>query len=335
MTIRVIRLLPGLVACAAIAALGQAAAAWPPLAHLGFGALTLAIALGIVVGNLLPGHWHAPTAAGASLCQRSLLRLGVALFGLHLTLQQVLAVGPDGVLTDVIVIAGVLALALLVGVRGLGLDRDTALLVATGSAICGAAAVMAAEPVVRAPPHKVAVAVATVTLFGTAAIFVYPLLYPWLGMDDAHYGIYVGSTVHEVAQVVAAAGSVSLASADQAVIVKLIRVLLLAPFLLLLARINGGASAAGARRTMVPGFVLAFVVVVAINSLGCLPASVRTVLLVADGWLLALAMAALGWNTRAAMLRDAGLRPIALGAALFAFLTGGGWAINRCVAWLI
>ena len=332
---RAARYAAGLLACAGIAAVATQLSAWAPLAHLGIGALTLAIALGIVAGNLVPGSLHGYTAPGAGFAQRRLLRLGVALYGLRLTVQQVEAVGAVAIITDVLVITSVLALAYWIGTRVLKLDRETSLLVATGSAICGAAAVMAAEPVVRAPPHKVAIAVATVTVFGSLAIFVYPLLYPLLGMDPAHFGVYIGSTVHEVAQVVAAGRAVAPATADEAVIVKLIRVLMLAPFLLILGRImrRGEAGAGHSREAVgVPGFVLLFAVAVGVNSLGWVPPVLRGALLQADGALLAIAMAALGWATHARMLKQAGLRPLVLGAVMFVFLIGGGYAINRVVA---
>ncbi|MDB5986112.1 MAG: YeiH family putative sulfate export transporter [Nevskia sp.] len=329
--------LAGIALCAAVATAAIELSQWAPLAHFGLGALTLAIVLGIALGNLAPAALHQRTAAGIMFSQRTLLRLGVALYGVRLTLQQVSSVGLTGIVTDVLVIASTLAVGLWIGTRWLKLDRDTALLIATGSAICGAAAVMAAEPVVRAPAHKVAVAVATVTIFGTAAIAIYPLLYPLAGLSSAQFGTYIGSTVHEVSQVVAAGNAVSPAVADQAVIIKLIRVLMLAPFLLLIGRLAArGADTAGARKTpLVPGFVLLFGIVIAVNSLGLIAPSIRSVLLGIDNLLLAVAMAALGWSTRVGMLRQAGLRPLLLGAAVFGFLLGGGYAINRAVALLL
>jgi uncharacterized integral membrane protein (TIGR00698 family) len=317
-----------------LCALVSLAAAWigavPVLAHAGIGVLTLAIALGIVAGNLVPGPVHGYAAPGVALCQRGFLRAGVALYGLRLTLQQIVLVGPAGIVTDLLMMSGVLALGFWAGTRLLKLDRETALLVSTGSAICGAAAVMAAEPVVRAPPHKVAIAVATVTIFGTLAIVLYPILFHYMGLDPAHFGIYVGSTVHEVAQVVAVGKAVSPVTADRAVIVKLIRVALLAPFLLMLARLRE-TDAAHKASVRVPGFVWLFLLAAAVNSAGLLPAPLHAVLLQLDAVLLALAMAALGWSTQARMLKAAGLRPLLLGGLLFVFLVCGGYVVNRVV----
>jgi len=115
------------------------------------------------------------------------------------------------------------------------MDKETSVLIGTGSAICGAAAIMAAEPVIKAPTHKVTTAVATVVVFGTIGLFLYPLFYPYLGSSQYQFGIYIGSTVHEVAQVVAAAENVRKVTAESAVIVKMTRVMLLVPFLILLS----------------------------------------------------------------------------------------------------
>jgi uncharacterized integral membrane protein (TIGR00698 family) len=204
--------------------------------------------------------------------------------------------------------------------------------VGTGSAICGAAAVLAAEPVVKAPPHKVAVAVATVTVYGSLSILVYPLLFPHLGLDAAQFGTYIGSTVHEVAQVVAAGKAVSAATADQAVVVKLIRVAMLAPVLLLLARLMGAGNTGGAARApLLPWFIALFGTAAVVNSLGLIGPRVLQMLLGLDNGLLAMAMAALGWGSHLRLLKQAGVKPLLLGALLFGFLLGGGYAINRVV----
>jgi uncharacterized integral membrane protein (TIGR00698 family) len=323
----------GVLVCALIAAAAIALSQWTPLAHMGIGPLTLAIIIGIVAGNSMPGKMHVDAATGVAFSQRTLLRLGVALYGFRLTLHQVSAAGLIGITTDMLVITSTLMMGLWIGTRWLKLDRETALLIATGSAICGAAAVMAAEPVVRAPAHKVAVAVATVTIFGTAAIAIYPLLFPLAGLDSAQFGTYIGSTVHEVSQVVAAGNALSPAVADQAVIIKLIRVLMLAPFLLLIGRLaQHGRSGIEAKTPLVPGFVLLFGVIVAFNSIDRIAPRLHAGLLDLDSVLLTLAMAALGWSTRAGMLRQAGLRPMLLGLLLFVFLLTGGYGINRIVS---
>jgi uncharacterized integral membrane protein (TIGR00698 family) len=201
--------LPGLLLTGAITALAGWVAQWRFVEREGISALTLAIVLGMVVGNLGLEAVQGPCAEGVGFARNRLLRLGIVLYGLRLTLQDVAHVGWSGVVIDVIVVGGTFLLAVHAGTRWLRLDRDTAMLVGAGSAICGAAAVLATEPLLRAPAGKVAVAVATVVVFGTAGMFVYPALYHLagqaLGMSALQYGVYAGSTVHEVAQVVAAA----------------------------------------------------------------------------------------------------------------------------------
>lgn len=332
------RLMPGLLVLALVAAGALWLASGAAVARAGISGLTLAIALGMLGGNLAPARLTLAMQPGALFAQRTLLRLGVGLYGLRLTAAQLVAVGPRGILIDALVIAGTLLLALWAGQRWLGLDRDTSLLVGTGSAICGAAAVMAAEPLVKAPPHKVAIAVATVTVFGSLSILLYPLLFPRLGLAPADFGIYIGSTVHEVAQVVAAGRAISAATADQAVVVKLIRVALLAPVMLLLARLlrrrEDGAAAAVSTPAL-PWFLGLFLGAAALNSCAVIPPALREALLQMDGVILALAMAALGWVSSLSMMRKAGLRPLLLGAVLFAFLLVGGYGINRLVTALL
>ena len=326
------RMAPGLALAAGLAALATAAARLPWVATLGLGPLTLAIMLGMAVGNTrllarFPGHGE-----GIDLARTRLLRLGIVLYGFRISFQQIGAVGWAGVLIDALMIAATFTLAVQLGTRVFKLDRETAMLIGAGSAICGAAAVMAAEPVVRAPSHKVAVAVATVVVFGTLAMFVYPLLYPWLGMSEAAYGLYAGSTIHEVAQVMVAARAVGEQTAATAVVGKMLRVMMLAPFLLLLAR----RVAPGAGRPIaVPWFALLFIGASGVHSLALLPAALVDALTTLDAALLATAMAALGLRTQFGAVRQAGARPMLLAALLFAFLLAGGYAINRVVALLL
>ena len=160
---------------------------------------------------------------------------------MRLTFQDVASVGIAGVLIDSIVLSSTFLLSWWAGTRLFGLDRKTAMLIGAGSSICGAAAVMAAEPVVSGRAEQITVAVSTVVVFGTLAIFVYPALYhlnahhPVVAMSPAAYGLFTGSTVHEVAQVVAAGRAISESAANTAVITKMVRVMMLAPFLVILS----------------------------------------------------------------------------------------------------
>ena len=200
---------PGLALIGALALASLALARWPLIQKSGLGALTLAIGLGILVGNLVLGASESRFTAGITFGKQTLLRVGIVLYGLRLTFQDVARVGVAGLAIDAIMLSGTFLLAWWAGTRWFHLDRTTAMLIGAGSAICGAAAVMATDSVVRGRANQVAVAVATVVVFGTSAIFLYPALYQLniahhiVPMNAGAYGIFVGSTVHEVAQVVA------------------------------------------------------------------------------------------------------------------------------------
>ena len=350
------RVLPGLALSAALAAIGIALGRMSWLQVHGFSALTLAILLGMLAGNTVYPRVAAASGAGVDFSKQSLLRLGVVLYGLRLTVQDIGHVGIAGVAIDALVLASTFALACLIGTRWLGMDRKTAMLIGAGSSICGAAAVMAAEPVVRARAEQVTVAVATVVVFGTLAIFLYPVLFDlnrqWQLIPGGAngFGVYVGSTVHEVAQVVAAARSVGPQAADTAVIAKMVRVMMLAPFLIILSAwlahdegrrarhgVSGNAQTRidGKARFAVPWFAFAFIGVVLFNSLRLLPGSVLALTTELDTALLATAMAALGLSTHLSAIRRAGIKPLLLASILFVWLVAGGALINRWIPALL
>ena len=347
-----LRAAPGLLLAGAVAAAATAVARLPWLQANGISVLTLAIVIGLVAGNALPGPALAASADGLNLAKQRLLRAGIVLYGLRLTFQDIGHVGLAGVAIDATVLCSTFGLACLLGTRVFGLSRAAAMLIGAGSSICGAAAVMATEPVVRGKPEDVAVAVATVVGFGSVAIFLYPAAYHLLAalhpLTPGAYGLWAGSTIHEVAQVVAAGHAVSDAAADTAVIAKMVRVMMLAPFLVALsawgARARGGVTPAQARAPQdvrclraarapitIPWFALGFVALAGVRSLGVVPEAAVTMANGVDTAVLAVAMAALGLTTRLSAMKAAGVRPLALGATLFAWLVLGGGAINLAV----
>lgn len=327
-------LAPGLLLCIALAGLSLALAQGAWLQDHGLGALTLAIALGMLVGNTAYPRFAPSLAPGVAFSKQRLLRLGVVLYGLRLTFQDVAQVGVVGVAIDALVLASTLGMAAWLGPRRFGLPREAALLIGAGSAICGAAAIMAAGPVLRARSEQVAVAVATVVVFGTLSMFAYPLLYPLVATHLAglaaplHFGVFTGSTVHEVAQVVVAGRALGGEAESAAVITKMVRVMMLAPVLLGLSLWRARGSDPGVRYLQVPWFAFAFLSLTALNSLWPLPAAWHAPAAWLDDSLLAMAMAALGLTTQAGELRRAGWRPLLLGATLLAWLVLGGAAIN-------
>lgn len=330
MATRLLPLVPGLALTAGLAALAHGLDAIPALHGLHLGPLTLAIVLGMALGNLAPGAWLARLGPGLHLAQSRLLRLGVVLYGFRLSFAAIAGVGLSGLALDAAMVVSTLALGSLLGRRLLGLDRDSALLVAAGSAICGAAAVLATEPVLKSPPHKAAAAVGTVVLFGTLAMLLYPHLYPLAGLPAGQFGTYLGATVHEVAQVVAAGKAIGEPVAASAVVSKMCRVLLLAPFLAWLSWRRRGESAgqAGPGRITIPWFALGFLAAVALNSLLPAGGAWRGVVETLDSVLLATAMAGLGLGTTLAKLRQAGTRPLLLAGLLFLWLVLGGYGLR-------
>jgi uncharacterized integral membrane protein (TIGR00698 family) len=349
---RLMSFVPGILLTGAIAILATelAKSAW--MQANGISALTLAIVGGMIVGNTVYPRIALTSARGVTFSKQILLRAGIILFGLRLTFQDIGQVGVAGVMIDAVVLSSTFALSCWAGTRLFGLNRRTAMLIGAGSSICGAAAVMATEPVVRGRAEEVCIAVSTVVAFGTLAIFVYPALYHlndrmhWLSITPFAYGIFTGSTVHEVAQVVAAGKAVADTAANTAVITKLVRVMMLAPFLVLLsayllrnsegaaAPMEAAAPAAPSQswRGVIPWFALGFIAVAGFNSMAVLPHAFVHAAVDADTLILATAMAALGVSTQASAIRAAGIKPLGLAALLFGWLIFGGFAINAGVS---
>lgn len=319
---------PGLLFAAGVGIASMLIARLPAVESLGLSALPLAIIVGIVLGNTVFPRMAGHLGAGVDYARTMLLRAGIVLFGFRLTFQDILGVGLSGIVIAVLIVISVFVLALWLG-RVLGMDRDLAILIGSGASICGAAAVMAAEPVVKAQAHKVSVAVATVVVFGTVGMFLYPFLRLPFGLDVHAYGVYAGSTIHEVAQVVVAGRAVSQEAANTAVIEKMLRVILLAPFLLALsAWLRSSSGEGGKSKLVIPWFAVLFLCVGAFNSLHLLPKAWVDALLLFDTFLLAAAMGALGLRTHAAAIKQAGMRPMLLAGLLFIYLVFGGLAIN-------
>lgn len=310
----------------------------PFVERLSFSPLIVGIILGMLYANSLRNRLPETWVPGIKFCTKQLLRTGIVLYGFRLTFQSVAAIGLPAIAVDTLIVAGTILLGIVAG-RLLRMDRDLALLTATGSAICGAAAVLGAEPVVKAQPHKTAVAVSTVVIFGTISMFLYPALWRagFFDLTPGQMGIYTGSTLHEVAHVVGAGNAMGAEISDVAVIVKMIRVMLLAPVLLimsfLIARAAGKRGGEKQKRKIaVPWFAFGFLAVIGFNSFDLLPAPVVGAINYADTFLLTMAMTALGAETNFAKFRQAGAKPFLLAALLYAWLFFGGYLLARYLA---
>lgn len=298
--------------------------------------LIVGIVLGILYANSLRNHLPQTWVPGITFCTKFVLRAGIILYGFRLTYQQVMQIGLPAIVIDTIIVLFTIIIGVIFG-RLLKMDHDISLLTSTGSAICGAAAVLGAEPIVRSEPHKTAVAVSTVVIFGTLSMFLYPVLYRSgvFDLTPEQMGLYTGATLHEVAHVAGAGNAMGEAISDPAVIVKMIRVLLLAPALLVmsivLARIP--AKSAGTtecrRRVTIPWFAVGFVIVIAFNSLNLLPRETVDAINTFDTFLLTMAMTALGAETSIDKFKKAGSRPFVLALILYAWLVIGGYLLVK------
>ena len=314
---------------------------WTDGRIVGLSSLTLAILIGMVLGNTIYPNLAERLNVGVAFAKGQILRLAIIFYGFKLTLTQVSSVGLSAVMSDALVLTSTFLLTYWIGTRWLKVDKQTTLLIGSGASICGAAAVIAAEPVVKAEAHKVTIAVATVVVFGTMAMLLYPFLYhlgwlqPWLNAQQ--YGIYTGSTIHEVAQVVVAGNAVSSEMGDTAVVTKMIRVMMLAPFLLILSFALTKGSSDHSEKTSfmnrvqqvkVPWFAFIFIAIVLLHTWVPMTASFEHSMVMLDDVLLTMAMFALGLTTHLGAIKQAGVKPLILGAIMFAWLIVGGGLIN-------
>jgi uncharacterized integral membrane protein (TIGR00698 family) len=357
------RLGPGLaLAAVATAVLLGASRLLAPATGGAVSPLVLALLVGAVVGSVLgrvaprgggAARFAERVGPGTDWTARTVLRAGVVLLGLQLSVPDVLALGWRGIAVVVVTVACTFAAILALG-RLLRVPRATSLLVATGFSICGAAAVSAMTSVLERDPRggagepgeparlrdDVAAALALVTVYGTVAIVALPPLAGALGLSDHQAGLWIGASVQEVAQVVAAAGTVSAAALATATVTKLARVVLLAPLVAgagalasrraALAPAPGDAApddgtsttARGRRAPLVPGFVLGFLAAVLVRSTGLLPDAVVQVTTQVTTVLFVAAMFALGTGVDVPRLARTARRPLLLGAAGAVIVTG-------------
>jgi uncharacterized integral membrane protein (TIGR00698 family) len=313
---------------------------------LGFSPLTIAMVLGILLGNLayqyIPKNW----GIGIKFSMQKILRLGIILYGFRVTFQQIYQVGFSAIFIDFIIVSFTFILGTYLGTKVFGLDRDTAMLTASGASICGAAAVLATEPILKSESHKTALAVATVVLFGTIAMFLYPFLYRFQLLDPQSFGIYVGATVHEVAQVVAVGTAIDPQVLSTGVIVKLTRVFLLIPFLLTLSfylsktsmqsdpseipsAIPSAIPPSSQSHIVIPWFAFMFLAVSAFNSLQIIQGQALNIMIQFDAFLLTMAMFAVGLETNLNKFKNIGMKPVYLAGTLMVWLVIGGYLLTK------
>lgn len=292
--------------------------------------LIIAILVGVVLVHLMKHKWRDQLHYGITLSTKQILRLGIILYGFRLTLQNILEVGLSGFLFAVFIVAGTFIVGYVIGVKFLKIDKEIAILTAAGSSICGAAAVLATESVLKSEAYKSAVAVSTVVIFGSIAMIVYPFLYQigWFTLDAHHFGLFLGGTLHEVAHVVAAGNAINSEVANSAVIEKMIRVILLAPFLLVLVFVSMKQPGKSKRdKVVIPWFAVIFIGVIGFNSLELVPLQAVEYINIFDTFLLTMAMLALGLQTHISKFKSVGFKPFVLAGILFVWLMLAGYGV--------
>jgi uncharacterized integral membrane protein (TIGR00698 family) len=324
--------LPGLLLASGVAAaaFGVRALELPGLSKIS--PLMLAIVIGMALRNTVGRPER--TRDGIAMCLRRPLRTGIVLLGLQVTLAEILGIGVAGLVILAFALLGTFFLTQWIGAR-LGVRAGLATLIATGTGICGASAIVAANTVVRDDEEAVAYALATVTLFGTIAMFAYPVIGGLLDLDARSYGLWTGASVHEVAQVVAAGFARGEAAGEFATVAKLARVLMLAPLIIgmglwaqrRLARRTDANTGEVQGRAPMPWFVFGFLGMVLLSGSGWLPVEAKPIAAPIAQALLALALAAVGLETDVRKLIAQGWQPLALGALATLFIASSTLAL--------
>ena len=328
--------LPGLVVAVVLALAATAVGMALPVV----GAPVSGVVLGVVVGVLVrprvaPDRMTA-LSPGLRVASKLVLQVAVVLLGARLSLGEVARVGADSLPVMLGTVAVCLAGAAVAG-RLLGVGGELQVLIGTGTAICGASAIAAVTPVVRASSTNVAYALSTVFAFNIAAVLLFPPLGQLLGMSQEAFGLFAGTAVNDTSSVVAAAATFGPAAADHAVVVKLVRTLLIIPIVLVLAllvarrdRRQAGADTAGRPSVLrlVPWFLLGFLALATVNSLGLVPDSWHDPLATVATFLITVALAAIGLSTDIPALRATGMRPLVFGAVLWLLVTGSALGLQ-------
>jgi uncharacterized integral membrane protein (TIGR00698 family) len=315
---------PGLAAAIVVAIAARLATGFLPAI---VAEVTVAILIGIVVAAIA-GPRMAPLTLGLAFASQRVLRLGIILLGARLSLGEIARIGLPATGVIAITMAASFAIVLLVS-RFVHVEGRLAILIAVGSAVCGNTAIVATAPVIGARARDVAYAVATITLFGTLAVFLYPAIGRTLALPQPSFGLWAGVAVHDTSQVIATSAAYGPQALDVATVVKLIRNALMAPLLFLIATgwAASGADAVGSARRgvrrAVPLFVLGFLGLAALRTVGMIDAQQAATLDDVARILILVALAAVGISIHLGELRETSWRPLAIGFTV-ALLVGLG-----------
>lgn len=320
-----IKTLPGLGLIAAVVAMAFQIHNFQPA----ISPLALCVAFGFLIANI--GSWPSFATEGTALASKRLMRIGVAFLGAQVSVISLKAIGIKGVITVIFVVSftifGILALSKLFKMSG-----DLGLLIGVGFGVCGATAVAAVRPQTRATEEETSYAIALISLCGTLSIFVLPFLGHVMGLSDQSFGAWAGAAVHDVGQVIATASVWSDEAVKSAVVIKLARVCLLAPIVLILSirhrrylTAQGQSAATSPKVPLIPFFVLGFIAVATINNLFEIPTGLHDATVLISKILLGAGLVALGSGVRWKAIRAIGPRPMLMG--LIAWIIVGGLAL--------
>jgi uncharacterized integral membrane protein (TIGR00698 family) len=316
----ILAILPGLCLCGVVAGCATALRQASGIAILS--PMILAIVMGICVRNVVGVPDRA--RAGIGFAMKRVLRLAIILLGVQITIDQLLSAGAPSLAIVATVLVSTFLFTTWLG-RKIGVDAKLAELIAAGTSICGASAIFATNTVTQAPDDDVVYAVACVTVFGSILVFVYPTAAWLLHLNPRSYGLWAGSSIHEIAQVVAAAFQQGQGAGEFGTIAKLSRVIMLAPLVSLLGFIARRKAASDGLGTMKgaprPWFVLGFLAMIAINSVVAITPEIKIDIAQLAAFLLAVALAGMGLETDVRKLIAKGMRPLTLAAAATLFIS--------------
>lgn len=301
--------LPGLLIAAAVGLAGKLATTLAP----GFGAVALAIIIGIIVGNLIPDD--KAFAGGVSFAEKKILPYAIMFLGVELQLNLLIKLGIPTIALVVIIVLTTIGFAIIIG-KMLGMTREFSLLMGTGNAVCGSSAIAAVSPIVKGKESEIGLSIGVVNLLGTVGIFLLPLMTGALNFDDIRSGALIGGTLQAVGQVVAAGFSVNDSVGNIAVLVKMGRVLMLGPVVILFSWMMMRGKGTTAQKVAIPFFIWGFFAFSLIASFELLPANLLQIIKTAGKWLLIWAMAAIGMRIKFKTLLQFGPQAVVFGTLI-------------------
>jgi len=324
-----VKTLPGLGLIAAVVAVAFQIHNFQPA----ISPLALCVAFGFLIANV--GFWPTFATDGTALAGKKLMRIGVALLGAQVSVISLQAIGIKGVITVILVVTftifGILALSKLFKMSG-----ELGLLIGVGFGVCGATAVAAIRPQTRATQEETSYAIALISLCGTLSIFVLPFLGHVMGLSDQTFGAWAGAAVHDVGQVIATASVWSDEAVKSAIVIKLARVCLLAPIVLILSirhraylKSTSQSGESSVKVPLIPFFVLGFIAVALAYNLFDIPPALHDVTVLTSKVLLGAGLVALGSGVRWKSIRAIGPRPMVMGMLAWIIVAGIALAAVR------